>query len=366
VKDFLKKLERANKRFWYKTVFRLLFRNTPAMLPLDLKNVKRLLVIRRDMVGDMVITSSLFRRLKEKNPSLVIDVFCSPKGKSVLANNPRIERIFAANGFTEILFQIQEARRNRYDAMMCLSYSRSTQDGLIANLIDARAVKACFYEEKNADLYPQLFNAQLAARERGQQPLYESLHRFTTLFFGMDYDEKAIQQELFPTDADKESAEDFLYPLRESPFIVFNISARAAYRQWGRENNRTFLEKFIAAYPKMPIVISSSPDERAEAAWLKAELQSPSIYLLSENFSLFALSEVLAKAALLVSPDTALVHIAATHGVRSVILCTPLSSGVEWTPLHVPHINIYTAGRESIRSISPDDVMRGVDDLLGK
>lgn len=366
--NFLKRLERANKIFWYKTLFRRWFRNAPALLPLDVMSMKRILLMRRDMIGDMVITTSLLRTLKEKNPHLELDVYASPQNAAILKHNPRVARIFSAPvPSVQLLSERKELRQRSYDAILCLSYTGSTKDGVLANLISRRAVKVSLYETRTADLYRMLFNALIDAGKADgapQFPLYETLHRVAASLFGFEPETASLAQEIFFSDREETAVRRFIEEKRLKNIVIFNLSARKAFRKWGAENNRRFLVAAAEAHPDAQFVITSAPPDRAEAETLSAAVHQPNVTVTPQTFGLLETARLIASAVAVVSPDTAIVHIAATFRVPTVILCTPLSSSIEWTPLNPRHINIYTAGEEMISTLAPETVLAAFERLL--
>ena len=56
-------------------------------------NIKNILVIRLDRIGDMVMTTPIFRALKEKWPEAQITVLANPANKNIVINNPFIDCI---------------------------------------------------------------------------------------------------------------------------------------------------------------------------------------------------------------------------------------------------------------------------------
>ncbi len=56
-------------------------------------NIKNILVIRLDRIGDMVMTTPIFRALKEKWPDAQITVLANPVNKNIVINNPFIDCI---------------------------------------------------------------------------------------------------------------------------------------------------------------------------------------------------------------------------------------------------------------------------------
>lgn len=367
--SLLKKLEAWNKKFWYESVIKFLFRNAPVSLPIAIEGVKRLLVIRRDMIGDMIVTSSLIRTLNRLKPDLEIDVYASPQSKVIIETNPRIKTIFSSKPFEKTFWhELQQARKRDYDVILCLSYTGTTVSGLLANLISRRAIKVGMLERGRENLYQRWFNAQIdiGKSETGAtMPLWKGLHVFLTTLFGIPFNEAEIKQEIFTTESERSAAEQFKSQHHLTRYVIFNLSARVSYRKWGMENNLSFLQQAGSRYPNIQFVVTFSPNDKDEALELAESLALPNVHFVT-NLNLRAISHLISGAMLIVSPDTAIVHIGATYKVPSVILCTPLSSGVEWEPLHTEHINLYTEKADPISTISPMRVLEAFETMLAQ
>ena len=59
----------------------------------DIKDIKNILFLRYDRIGDMIITTAVFREFKLVFPHCNISVLASKANKGVLVNNPYIDKI---------------------------------------------------------------------------------------------------------------------------------------------------------------------------------------------------------------------------------------------------------------------------------
>lgn len=366
----LKAIENANKAFWYKLLFKPLFRNKPFVGTLDISTVNRLLLIRRDNFGDMVITSSFFGMLKDLNPNINLDLIASVKGKSVAEFDERLENVFAYNGgLKEFLKMCLTLGKRRYDAVLCLSFNGMTLDGLLSNLLARNAPKITTYIRKKHDLYTILFNAQIdIGKDDAAIPVWRQLRLFGEKLFGINYPESQLRQRLFLNPSAEEQARTYLVQQGLVPknYLMLNISARMAFRKWGVENNVTLLKLLFEKYPEIQVVMSAQPEDRDTARAILDAVQHPNVRLQPEHFGLHETMALIKEATMLISPDTANVHIAATFKVPCVILCTPISSGIEWTPLNVEHINVYTKQVAPISTISALEVFEAFETLWAR
>ncbi|MBC8042001.1 MAG: glycosyltransferase family 9 protein [Rhizobacter sp.] len=365
----LKQFERTAKVFLYEGLFRRLFRNEPVSLPLDPNSIKRVLLIRRDMIGDMIIASSGIRYLNELLPDAKIDIFCAPKGKVILEHNPRVEKIYTAsltNAFNTYRTALQ-ASKTQYDLILALTFKRTTQDGFWANIISRTAIKAAIEIPKSAEQHRQLFNALVdIGHTTGEKPtpLYQNLHRFIAALFGAKPDERRIVQEIFISAAEKAVAENFLTERQQGLFIVFNISARLKEKEWHRDHNLKFLQRLTLSHPELAVLVSADPDKIDAAKALVAAVASPKVNFISP-MPLRSLAHLISKAVMLVSPDTALVHVAATFNVASVMMCTGKHSGEEFEP-QGEHLAVWAKDAASVDTISPEQVFDAFEEMLAR
>ncbi len=363
----LKTIENANKAFWYKMLFKPLFRNEPFVGTLDISKVNRLLLIRRDNFGDMVITSCFFTMLKDLNPNITLDLIASVKGKSVAQFDERLEHVFAYNsGLKEFFKMWSVLRKQKYDAVLCLSFNGMTLDGLLANFIAPTAPKITTYIRKKHDLYKILFNAQIdIGKDDAAIPVWRQLKLFGEKLFGVSYPESQLHQQLFLRPGAEEAVLRYLDEehLTSKHYVMLNISARMDFRKWGVENNVGLLKCLLEKYPELNIIISAQPEDRATAERIVSIVQNAHIKLPPTTFGLHETMALIKHAQMLISPDTANVHIAATFNVPCVILCTPISSGTEWIPLRIEHINVFTKDIAPISTIPPCEVFEAFERL---
>ena len=84
-------IERLEYWWRHKIVYpflRLIFQNPVKGDIIDIQSVKSVLFLRYDRIGDMIVTTPIFRSLKEINPRLTIGVFASEANAEIIRYNP--------------------------------------------------------------------------------------------------------------------------------------------------------------------------------------------------------------------------------------------------------------------------------------
>ena len=79
----------------------------------DLKNVKTVLVMRYDRIGDMIVSTPIFRELKKHNQDIEITVLASKNNQDIIKHNPYISEIFInyKNNLLQDFFTLLKLRR---------------------------------------------------------------------------------------------------------------------------------------------------------------------------------------------------------------------------------------------------------------
>ena len=91
----------------------------------EIKNAKKILFFRYDRIGDMVITTPVFRELKREYPEINISVLASNTNQNVLHNNPYIDKVYInyKNNLFRDLPTLLKLRNKRYD--VCVEFDHS-------------------------------------------------------------------------------------------------------------------------------------------------------------------------------------------------------------------------------------------------
>ncbi|MGR3292469.1 MAG: glycosyltransferase family 9 protein [Candidatus Scalindua sp.] len=87
-------------------------------------SIKSILVVRLDRIGDMVMTTPIFRALKEKWPDVQVTVLTNPINKNIIINNPFIDYILVYDrenmhkGFNSRIIFFRSIREREFDLVI--------------------------------------------------------------------------------------------------------------------------------------------------------------------------------------------------------------------------------------------------------
>lgn len=93
----------------------------------------RILVIRLDRVGDMALSTPIFRLLRKAFPQAVISVLVNENIADLVRNNPNINNIFYYKGFLKTVLE----HRNKYDIVIDMINLYVLRTALLTRLLNA-------------------------------------------------------------------------------------------------------------------------------------------------------------------------------------------------------------------------------------
>ena len=92
-KCMLKQIEKSIKNYLYK-IIKLIFRNKQFSIPVKSDKIKKILILRYDVIGDMIVTLPAIDLLKQNLPNVEIHIICSERNFPIIKNDNRINKIF--------------------------------------------------------------------------------------------------------------------------------------------------------------------------------------------------------------------------------------------------------------------------------
>ncbi|MCX8050580.1 MAG: hypothetical protein N3B17_01615 [Chlorobi bacterium] len=319
----------------------------------------RILLLRQDRLGDVICSTPVLHALREHFPRGRLDVLLS-RNNIALANLVQnwCDRVWCYDKTLVSFLRLRrELRRQRYDVVVDLMDNPSTTSTLFLREIGS-PIRIGIVKD-NAWVYthcvPLLDRSRIHYVERIAQLL---------LPFGIDPMQCSLKLRypLSTTDvAEAASALDLQRCPERVGFVFVHISTRHAPLQWGWERYCMAIAELRAQMPELAIGIGSSSDDRTAAEEIAHRTGAFVLPMLP--FHRYA--ALMHFARLLVSPDTAIVHVAAAMNVPSVVLYHQGNPALmPWYPYGAPYRALVVREHESVAAVSPDVVVEAAQELL--
>lgn len=302
------------------------------------ERVEKILVIRLDLIGDVLFSVPAIRNTRQRFPHAQLDVLVAPHTAPILAECPYVNHVYIldAHALTHVpgVFSfdrwrqawrvIQVLRAQRYD--LCLSLYGVPSAAI--SLLSGAPHRAGFADEAP----PSAFSLP-AAGSRLPQDRHE-VHCSLAVAQAAGAAPTPDRMEAWVSAADRTWAEETLATAEDTLWVACGHGARNGYAKlWPRRHWVALIDQLHQAGYRALLV--GGPDEVEQAAQIARSCQEYPLVLTGKS-TLGQLAALLEQSALMVGSDSGPLHLAAALGTRVVGLYGP-TSWVRYGPFGQPN-----------------------------
>ena len=324
----------------------------------------RVLFIRYERIGDMIMATSVIRNIAAALPSRKIDVLATPTTAPVLEGNPYVGNVLTLErksfrSFGEIMKRL---RRERYTVMV---------DGRINNPPVFTSTPLLMYAggarfRVGARRDTRIYNVRVPEWNRVDHYMEGSKH--LAVPFGVDPASVDWQPEIFLTDEERQRAEAKWKEASElvastdarggtTKRLLVNLSASEPKRRWPDGKFIATLQVARTRAPRMPMIVIGLPAEWESVEKVAAEVgalpvQTP---LLRDAFALVGTADMV------FTPDTSISHAASAFRKPSLVLLK--REHKPYAPWNTPG-EIIAWGEDQIQQLPYERVREALERLL--
>jgi ADP-heptose:LPS heptosyltransferase len=321
---------------------------------LHLRPDARILLVRFERIGDVLVSVPVLRALRRRYPAARIDLLVSRRNYAVRdAVAPFVSRVWCyEKTMGSAVGLLRALHRARYDAIVDLVTHPSTTSQLVIRWCSPRAAVGLLHEDSGHYTHaaPALDPAIVHPVEQLAQLL---------LPFGIDPATEPLDLEYRLGPDDLEAARTILGPTSRPLRFGVNLSGRQTERYWGRSNYIALIRHVGATDPRFAISVCGTPRDAAEVSSVAEATGTQSVPPL---VSLHGFAAVLHEFDLLVTPDTAVVHLAAAWKLPTVALYELTAGVAPWLPYRCPFRALVNPN--GIPAIAIAGVTAAVDELI--
>jgi len=338
-----------------------------ATLPSATNSDYRVLVIRYERIGDMIMATSLIRNIANALPSGKVDVLATPATAPVLEGNPYVGKIFTLN---------RGSIRSYRDVMKQLRQARHTVmvDGRINNPpiftstpLLMYAARARFRVGARGNKKPRIYN--VAVPEWNRVDHYIEGSKQLAVPFGVNPANVDWQPEIFLSSDERARADEMWKEAKSLTSVVspepetggkrllVNLSASEPKRRWPDGKFVATLQNARARFPNMPMIVMGLPSE-----WASVQKVANAVRALpAETPKLRDAFALVGTADLVFTPDTSISHAASAFRKPSLVLLK--REHRPYAPYNTPGA-IVAWNEEEIQQLPHERVAKALDTLL--
>jgi ADP-heptose:LPS heptosyltransferase len=338
------------KKLWYNF---LALKRTNDNKKLDIKNVKRVLLFRYDALGDYIVSTPILNYLKKNNSNIIIDVVTSYRNDSFISSDKNVNRTYIVhpkNNFApQTLHSIRKMKKNNYDIIFALVFTKNTRAAELAYMISPSAHKIVFSSQNSKKMYLRIFDSAVTSYKYEEHHC-ERMFKSTIVYFNhnktiKDYPVYVPILQKYIDEAVEFVIKNNLHynpnitnllgvetapNIEGKEYVIISLTGFSKCRILDAHTAVKFIKPLTNKYPNIHFYISGDLKYRKLYAEIIKAVKLPNCSHLAINFSTY--TAILAGATLLISPDSAPVHIASAAKVPVVGIFVSELKLYEWYP----------------------------------
>lgn len=366
-KRIIRRIENANKILWTGILGKILgVRNVPH--PIDPTKINSILFIRNDAIGDMVLTTPLWHSIRMHFPHIRIGVVASIRNRKVIEHDPNMDKIFdgTAGDLRRLWHTKKEIAKDKWDIVVPMNYSRKTRIAILAKFLAPKSLSTTLVRPgESLEKRKKLFSICVTSPYKTEEiEMIEQMRIHLTGLLKIDIKDEEWVPVLYPDPIALENVNErvrhILNADATSHYIHINLEARTTFREYGVEHSFELSQQLIEEFPEASILWTASP--QASRA-VKAHLEANDVFRVHffETSNIQELFALVKGAALVVTPDTSVVHIASAFK-RPIVALYPLVH--EWPPYKTPYRLLLPERQQPVSTIPVAEVMGACRELL--
>jgi ADP-heptose:LPS heptosyltransferase len=276
--------------------------------------VRTVLFLRQDRIGDMVVTLPTIHALKRRFPELEIGVLASQANVSVIRNDAAVKEIYLYNKkrLGETLRTLRLIRSRQYDVVVDLMTGTSITSLSLTLIVGRGSYKIGLSKES----FHQYYDHYTCERVLGEEHISCQIGA-TLLPFGIDLAREPLDGAVRLSTEQWDNGARIVANLRDGRFaklIGINISAGRVNRSWDQKRYAEAVGCLSRRYQELQFVIICDPPD-FERGVIVAKAGGENVAIIPKGLSLPEVIAVISKLDCVLSPDTSICHIAAGLGV---------------------------------------------------
>ncbi|MGI9078785.1 MAG: glycosyltransferase family 9 protein [Gemmatimonadaceae bacterium] len=355
----LKRLEAWWKALWMRALARLLPKTQRGETPDWSARPYRILYLRYDRIGDMILATGLIRAIAASSPTITLDILASPGNAVVLDRNPHVGAvlIFEKRRRSTWRALVRQLRNNRYDAVidgMVLAPSLTT---VLLMLATGARYRIGVGGRSNDFIYthsvppgdPLLHVAEQSGR--------------TAMPFGINPSATDWRAELFIAPEERAVAESIWQNIAQRTTgvgpgvrLLVNLSAAQSRHRWPDDRFVEVLRRVRERTIALCIAVTGTPAE-SQSIQTVAEACGGEALITGLRGAL----AVVATADLVLTPDTSIAHAASAFRRPAVVMLRRRMA--MFAPYRLPGRLVWAEGA-NLSEIEAREVIEALDAVL--
>lgn len=331
----------------------------------------KILLLRQDRLGDLIISIGVIRNLRFLLPNAEIHIILGTKNyfaKHLIENYVNKVYLYDKKLIHSIKL-ITNLRNEKYDYIIDLfdNYSRTSE--LFIKFINEK--KSIGFDKQKPNGQKLNYDINIDLIDKNKHHIIDRIAELTKPFINNNNEFK--QFDFSPEYKFKTIYNIDNYFLNGNKTVFINLFGSSKEKFWGIENNINLI-KSILTNQNHNIILSTTKDRfdylnqiiEGISNLINMSDYQNRFFVLEYNPDLDYIANVISRCDLVITPDTAIVHIASCFKVKTIILYQDIEKdygGKYWTPYKTECITLSSDDR-NITNISLEQLLTSISSLI--
>jgi ADP-heptose:LPS heptosyltransferase len=330
----------------------------------DLKKSKKVLILKYDRIGDMIVTTPIFRELKQAYPNISISVLASHANKDVIKNNPYVDNIYKnyKNSIFTDLPTLLKLRKENFDVCIELEHSVIPHAILRLKIIKPKKIisihKDGRYGVKGSEI--ELYDF---FTKKDKENHFGKIWLDTLSFFQIN--PSSTKYDFFLNKVEKDRAKKFVNSLGDK--IKIGINTQGSFPEKSITDNylRDICLGLRSNYKNIQIIILATPDQILNKKFFISKFDFDFVECSYPTFSINDVAALIQQLDFIITPDTSIVHIASSFDIPIVSIHENNKDSYRlWSPTSTLNKTIFAKSSYGISNFSVSDVIKSSSEIL--
>jgi len=350
----LKRLELWWRGLWIRILVAFM-RRSPGSAPRWNERPFRVLFLRHDRAGDMILSTGVMRAIARSHPTIAMDVLASPANAAILEASDWVREVivFDKRRTAGYLPTMRRLRAMRYDAVIdCMVTAPSVTTLLLILASGARYRVGIAGRGNDA-----AFNLTVP---ESPDPNAHMVERLAALVRAFEVDPRTAERRpaIDLTDAERAAADAIWGDAGAAFRVVINVSAGTVARRWPPERYVAVMQHIRQRNDRVAFRVIGAPREMERAERVARDgggtvVRTPS---LRDAFALVATADFV------FTPDTSIAHAAAAFRVPCVAMYIR-GTTERWGLYDSPGASVEHP-QATLEDLGVETMVRAVDEVL--
>ena len=332
----------------------------------NLADAKKILVLKYDRIGDMIVATPIFRELKKKYPDISISVLASKGNRDVLKYNPYIDNIYTnyKNSLLGDFSSLLNLRKERFDVCIELEHSVIPHAILRLRIINPKKVisihKDGRYGVKGSEL--QLYDFYTKKDKKGHfgKIWLDTLNFFKVKPVSNKYD-------IFLSNEERNKAKEFVSNIGSKIKIGINLEGSFKEKQIQPEELKQICKGIYDNYSDIKIVILTTPNKLGKTNKIISKMGFNFVIQSYATDTILDVAALIEQLDLIITPDTSIVHVASAFDKPIVSIHENNKDSYRlWKPISTLSKTVFAKSSYGLFDYNVDQIIKYSLDFIRK